>query len=306
MAVSYAIVTAAYNEAKIIENTLRSVAAQTIQPEAWVVVSDGSTDETDGIVRRHAARLPCMQVIRIDRDPGRTFVSKVHAVRAGFARLAALRCDFVGNLDADLSFASTYFEQLLGKFAADPRLGVGGGWIHEHGPAGFKGRASTTRACGCHAVQLMRRDCYEAVGGYVPLPYGGEDTCAVVKARMVGWNAESFPDLCVQHHRRTASAGGVLRNRFRVGMMDHSLGYHPAYELMKGARRLAERPVRSWQCRQPGGFRDRHASPPPEAGVGRVRGLYPTRTDETPLVNVQALHQRPCCGLTAPLAGDAK
>ena len=76
----------------------------------------------------------------------------------------------------------------------------------------------------------------------MPLPYGGEDTWAVVTARMEGWAAECFPDLPVRHHRRTASAGGLLRNRFRAGLMDHSLGYHPAYELLKCGRRLSERP----------------------------------------------------------------
>lgn len=241
-ATSYAIVTAAYNEAAIIEHTLRSMEAQTVRPELWVLVSDGSTDGTDEIARRYAARMPFLQVMRIDRDPGRTFVSKVHAVRAGFARLAQVPCAFVGNLDADLSFGPDYFAQLLQKFAADPLLGVGGGWIHERGTDGFEPRRYNSREWVPHAVQLLRRGCYEAIGDYVPLPYGGEDTCAVIQARMAGWRAESFTDLAVLHHRRTSSAGGVLRNRFRTGMMDHSLGYHPAYELVKCARRLVERP----------------------------------------------------------------
>ena len=238
----YAIVTAAYNEAALIEHTLRSVAAQTVLPRAWIIVSDGSTDRTDEVAKGYEARLPFLQVIRIDRDPGRTFVSKVHAVRAGFARLAGVDYDYVGNLDADLSFGPTYFERLLEKFAADPALGVAGGWIHEQTNGAFAPRPYNSRASVPHAVQLMRRSCYQAVGDYVALPYGGEDTCAVIKARMAGWKAEAFADLPVQHHRRTSSAGGVLRNRFRTGMMDHSLGYHPAYELMKCARRVVERP----------------------------------------------------------------
>jgi hypothetical protein len=64
----------------------------------------------------------------------------------------------------------------------------------------------------------------------------------VVSARMRGWKAESCPDLPVRHHRRTSSAGGLVRNSFRAGLMDHSLGYHPAYELMKRLRRAPERP----------------------------------------------------------------
>ena len=239
---SYVLVTAAYNEAALIENTLRSVAAQTIPPKAWVIVSDGSTDRTEEIARSYAARLSFLQVIRLDRDPGRSFVSKVYAVREGLTRLLDVPSEFVGNLDADLSFEATYFEQLLNKFEADPKLGVGGGWLLEDLNGSYRPRRFNSRAWVPHAVQLLRRPCYEAVGDYVPLPYGGEDTWAVVSARMRGWKAESFPDLPVRHHRRTATAGGLIRNRFRMGLMDHSLGYHPGYELVKCARRVAERP----------------------------------------------------------------
>ena len=147
-------------------------------------------------------------------------MSKVFAVREGLKRLAGLPFDFVGNLDADVTFAPTYFEQLLEKFRRDPVLGIGGGWILEETEGAFQERAFNSREWVPHAVQLLRRRCYEAVGDYVPLPYGGEDTWAVVNARMRGWKAESFPDLPVQHHRRTASAGGLLRNRFRTGLLD--------------------------------------------------------------------------------------
>jgi glycosyltransferase involved in cell wall biosynthesis len=239
---AYVLVTAAYNEAALIERTLRSVAAQTILPKAWIIVSDGSTDRTEEIARTYAARLPFIQVIRIDRDPGRSFVSKVYAVQEGFRRVRGLPFEFVGNLDADLSFDATYFEGLLNKFQGDPTLGVGGGWILEELGGVYQPRPLNSREWVPHAVQLLRRSCYEAVGDYVPMPYGGEDASAVVNARMRGWKAESFHDLPVQHHRRTASAGGLLRNRFRAGLMDYSLGYHPAYELMKCARRVPERP----------------------------------------------------------------
>jgi glycosyltransferase involved in cell wall biosynthesis len=239
---TYALVTAAYNEAALIERTLRSVAAQTVPPMAWIIVSDGSTDQTEEIAGTYAARLPFIRVIRIDRDPGRSFVSKVYAVQKGFQQIAGLPCEFVGNLDADLSFGPTYFEELLNKFRLDPELGVGGGWICEELDGIYQPRRFNSRQWVPHAVQLLRRPCYEAVGDYVPLPYGGEDTCAVVRARMHGWKAESFADLPVRHHRRTATVGGVFRNRFRTGLLDHSLGYHPAYELLKWGRRVSEQP----------------------------------------------------------------
>ena len=41
---TYVLMTAAYNEEALIEATIRSVLAQTLRPQSWVIVSDNSTD----------------------------------------------------------------------------------------------------------------------------------------------------------------------------------------------------------------------------------------------------------------------
>jgi hypothetical protein len=94
-----------------------------------------------------------------------------------------------------------------------------------------------------HAAQMVRRECYETIGGYVGLKYGGEDWCAEVKARMRGWKVTSFSDLKVMHHRPTGAADRVFRHCFRQGKMDFSVGSHPIFELVKCARRVFERPI---------------------------------------------------------------
>jgi len=238
----YVLVTAARNEASLIEGTVCSVISQTIRPVQWVIVSDGSTDQTDEIVQRYASAYDFIELLRIERPAGRDFASKAYAVRAGFERVAGTPCEYIGNLDADVTLYPEYFEHLLARFGADSRLGIGGGWILEADHGVFRERPHNSTRWVPHAVQLLRRACYEEIGDYLPLPYGGEDTCAVVRARMKGWKAVSFADLPVRHHRHTASAGGVLRNRFRVGLLDHSLGYHPVYEILKCARRALEYP----------------------------------------------------------------
>src|SRR5664279_3741545 len=44
---AYVLVTAARNEEAYIENTIKSIISQTVKPEKWVIVSDGSTDRTN-------------------------------------------------------------------------------------------------------------------------------------------------------------------------------------------------------------------------------------------------------------------
>ena len=49
----YVLLTAARNEAAYIEGTILSVVAQRRKPLKWVIISDGSTDKTDQIIRNY-------------------------------------------------------------------------------------------------------------------------------------------------------------------------------------------------------------------------------------------------------------
>lgn len=240
---TYALITAVRNEAAHIERTIQAVLSQSVAPVRWAIASDGSSDGTDEIVASYSQRHPFIVLVRVDGDADRNFGSKVRALHAAEAALAGCDYDCIANLDGDITFAPAYFSTLLDRFRRDPRLGIAGGWIHEDDGQGFVPRRQNLQAMVPHAVQCVRRGCYEAIGGYAPLRYGGEDTCAVVEAQMRGWRVEAFDDLAVQHHRRTASAGSVLRNRFRQGRADHALGYAPWFEVLKCARRLMDPPV---------------------------------------------------------------
>lgn len=241
---AYVLVTAAYNEAELIEDTIRSVIAQQCLPAKWVIVSDASTDETDAIVARYAAEHRFIQLHRISEDHPRDFTAQAYAINAGIAQLAGSDFEFIGNLDADITVAPSYFRQLLRKFHDDPRLGLAGGTVCEKCADGvFRGRPDNSVTSVAHAVQLFRRACFQAVGGgYIPLPYGASDTYAEVTARMKGWRVNSFPDLEVLHHRATGSAGGMVRGCFRQGRMDFSLGTLPLFEIFKVLRRANVKP----------------------------------------------------------------
>jgi len=240
---TYVLVTAAYNETAYIEKTLSSVVSQTILPAKWIIVSDGSTDGTDEIVHQYAGRYSFIELLRISESHPRNFAAQVHAINRGINRLSSFDYELIGNVDADLSFEHTYFEQLLDRFLADPSLGLGGGFICEKQNGEFRSRFANSTASVAHAVQLFRRRCFEDTGGYIPLRYGGSDCHAEVSARMKGWRVCSFPELPVYHHRASASAGGLLRGWFRQGQMDFSMGNHPGFELAKLARRLGARPA---------------------------------------------------------------
>ncbi len=73
---TYVLITPARNEAQYIELTLRSMVAQKYLPLKWVIVSDGSTDGTDDIVRRYAADNPWIELLRMPERAERHFAGR--------------------------------------------------------------------------------------------------------------------------------------------------------------------------------------------------------------------------------------
>jgi biofilm PGA synthesis N-glycosyltransferase PgaC len=116
---NYVLITPARNEAQFIELTIQSVVKQAVPPIKWVIVSDGSTDGTDGIVRKYANDHPWIELIRMPDRRERHFAGKVHAFNAGYARVQDLDYEVLGSLDADVSFDQEYFSFLLRKLAED-------------------------------------------------------------------------------------------------------------------------------------------------------------------------------------------
>jgi biofilm PGA synthesis N-glycosyltransferase PgaC len=239
---TYILITPAYNEAEYIELTLQSMVAQTFRPLKWIIVSDGSTDGTDDIVRKYIVENPWIELLRMPERAERHFAGKVHAFNAGYARAKELNPQVIGNLDADVSFEPEHFQFLLSKFAEDPELGVGGAPFRE-GSKQYDYRFSNIENVwgGC---QLFRRECFEAIGGYTPVKGGGIDHIAVLSARMKGWKTRTFTEKVCIHHRVMGTAQqGALKARFKMGAKDYSLGNHPVWELSRMFYQMTKPPL---------------------------------------------------------------
>ena len=242
MALSYVLITPARNEADHIAKTLESVVAQTVLPLRWVIVSDGSTDGTDAIVESFQIGQPWIHLIKLPPRTERNFAAKVNAFRAGQERVQDLAYDVIGNVDGDVSFPPDYFEFLLAKMEAAPRLGVAGTHYVEGEFHSFKDSYINVNHVNGQ-IQLFRRACFEQIGGYQPIKGGGIDWVAVTSARMKGWQTFSFSERVFHHHRVMGTAGGtVLQARFHYGTKDYFLGGHPLWQLARSTFQLAKPP----------------------------------------------------------------
>jgi len=240
-ALTYALVTPARNEEQFIERTLQSMVRQTKLPIRWVIVSDGSTDATDDIVRGYARRYRWIDLLRVESGDGRDFARKVQAFNAGYAQLRDLPYDIIGNLDADLSFGEELFAALLERFAQIPDLGVAGAAFLQEGALYDFRFSSINHVSG--SCQLFRRACFEAIGGYVPIAHGGVDWIAVTSARMKGWKTRTFVEHPSVHHRDLGSVGRrPWEIWFRRGQQDYALGSHPLWQVARSVYQSASRP----------------------------------------------------------------
>jgi len=238
----YVLVTPARNEQESIGRTIEAVIGQTIKPLRWVIVSDGSVDQTAETVQEFAESHDFIDLVVIPPRAKGDFGSKVRAFHAGLDRLTHLDYEFVGNLDADVTFNADYYESMLGHFERTPRLGVAAGAILERVGNQYVPQCGASNSA-AGSVQLFRRRCYESFGGYVPIKGGGIDAAAEIMARMHGWEVRTFPETPVYHHRRMSTGGRtILNTRFRSGVTNYTLGYHPLFQLATCAKRVTDRP----------------------------------------------------------------
>ncbi len=238
----FVLLTAAYNEEAYIEKTIQSVLSQTRRPRKWVIVSDNSHDCTDQIVQNYVKRHDFINLLRVKREEGHDFGAKVAALRKGEELLRGVEYDFIGNLDADITLDPNYFDELILHFQENSELGLASGFVHEDYGTGFRSRWFNSVHNVPHAAQLVRRECYEQIGGYAALKYGGEDWYAQTCAKMNGWQVESISNLKIFHHRHTGAGAHPLRNAFRLGRLDYSFGSDPLFELVKCIRKFKDKP----------------------------------------------------------------
>jgi biofilm PGA synthesis N-glycosyltransferase PgaC len=240
----YVLITPARNEGRFIAKTLDSVVAQTLLPERWVIVDDGSTDRTAEIVESYAKRHSWIELIQRPQRQDRSFAGKVHAFNAGLERVRSLEFEVIGNLDADVSFELDYLEFLTQRLSEDPTLGVAGTPFTEDGDYdttkdSFEGENHVAGGC-----QLFRRECFLEVGGYVPNRGGGVDWIAVTTARMKGWKTRSFPEKRFHHYRTLGTAGrSSVAASFSYGEKDYYLGGSPVWELFRVIYRMTKQPI---------------------------------------------------------------
>lgn len=237
----YVIISPVRNEASHLPATIASVAAQTILPQQWVIIDDGSTDGSVQILEAAAATYSWIKIVRRkDRGMRKPGTGVIEAFYEGYPMIR-VEWDYLVKLDGDVSFETAYFEKCFVEFEKNPKLGIGGGTVCrlENGQATPESKVDPAfHVRG--ATKIYKRECWNAIGELIRAP--GWDTLDELKANMLGWTTLTFPHLQIIHHKFAGSADGSWRNWVKNGLANYIVGYHPLFMVLKSGRRLLHRP----------------------------------------------------------------
>lgn len=240
----YLVITPCRDEAEHLPTAISTMVRQTVRPAKWVVVDDGSTDDTPRILEEAVARHPFIEVVR-RKDRGRRSVGPgvIEAFYAGLQEVNLDEYEYVCKLDADVELPARYFEAVIQRMKADPCLGNFSGKVYLREPDGTMTleRMGDENAIG--AAKFYRVVCFKAIGGFVrQVSWDGIDGHM---CRMKGWIAASRDEaeLRIIHRRRMGSSEqGIWNGRARWGRGKYFMGSALYYITAVAVYRMFERP----------------------------------------------------------------
>jgi glycosyltransferase involved in cell wall biosynthesis len=242
----YCLITPCRDEAKYARRTLDSVTRQTITPALWIIVDDGSKDETPAILAEYAAKFPFIKIVRReDRGFRKLGGGVIDAFYHGYDQIDPASFDYVCKLDLDLDLPTGYFEGLMKRMESNPRIGTASGkpyFIDEKSGQTVSEKCGDENSVGM--VKFYRTSCFQQIGGFVrELMWDGID-CH--RCRLLGWIAVSWDDAELNFiHLRPmgTSHKNWWTGRVRHGVGQYFMGTGPAYMLASAVYRLGHPPV---------------------------------------------------------------
>lgn len=243
MARSYVIISPCRDESKFMRRTLDSVVNQTIKPAKWLIVDDGSTDNSAEILAEYSAQYNFIEVVTLEnRGYRKVGPGVVDAFYEGYKLLGSQHYDFLCKLDLDLDLPPRYFEILINKMDQNPRIATCSGKPYNE----IDGRLVSEQRGDEMSVgmtKFYRRAAFEQIGGFVREVMWDAIDCH--RCRQLGWIACSWdePDLRFIHLRIMGSSqDNVYVGRMRHGFGQYFMGTGIVYMFVTSVYRMLHRP----------------------------------------------------------------
>lgn len=232
---TYILITPVKNEDKNLQNLIESISKQTIKPVLWIIMDDGSIDNTPEIIKEAREKYGWIQCIRLNEGSRDLGLHLAAVIKKGFdfaftyCRNNKINFEYLGNVDGDIILEESYIKNLIKKFEEKPKLGIASGseyvlngnqavHINLNVPSG--------------GAMLVRRKCFEDCGGF-PLSYSWDSTLNI-KAKLRGWELGRFDDSKAFAARFGRSTEGFLKGYEEGGKHHYYLNFNFFHVILKG------------------------------------------------------------------------
>jgi biofilm PGA synthesis N-glycosyltransferase PgaC len=239
----YVLISPCRNEQDYMVTTLESIVAQTHKPSLWVIVDDGSTDNTANILREYQQKYSFINILTLE-DRGSRMVGPgvVNAFNSGFKLIDHEAYSYIGKLDLDLDVPPKYFETLIGRMKQDPRLGNCSGkpYFYKKDRL-FSERRGDELSVGM--IKFLRMSCFLQIEGFISQVMWDAIDCH--KARYLGWKVRSWdiePLRFIHLRQMGSSQSGILTGKMRHGFGQYFMGTGLFYMAASSIFRSIEKP----------------------------------------------------------------
>ncbi len=238
----FAIITPARNEEAYLTTTIKCMLKQTVLPAEWIIVDDGSLDNSGKIIKGFMQNHDFIKYVLLkDRGYRKPGQGVIEAFYEGYKEITIHDYDIISKFDGDLEFPPNTIETIINAFEQNPLLGITGGTRYErktsYGP--FK-RVLVPKGFVGGPFKFYRKKCFEDIGGLIKR--AGWDGVDTIKANMMGWKTGEIESLKIIHLKPTGSAKGegLVRACMKYGDVSYYMGGYFWYFILRVVGRSFE------------------------------------------------------------------
>lgn len=237
--VKHVIVTPCRDHVEIFQ-LIDTMIGQTVPPAEWIILLHNLEDYDFEQISIRTKSFRWIRLVRVNDDSVRKRGAQIaRLVNAGISEIKQ-KWTYLSKIDADMVLELDYFENILGKFFQNQKLGIASGSCY----LSIKNRRQIEKVSDGHTrggLKTYRRRCYDDIGGIREVD--GWDGVDNIAAQMNGWETSNFTDILALHTRRTGSHAGLLNGCFESGKFAYALRYSLLFMVARSLHRMFRKPV---------------------------------------------------------------
>ena len=241
----YILITPVNNEEKTLSIVIESVIKQTKKPALWLIIDDGSTDNSPKIIKNFMSQHDWIKTIHLPPKPRDIVFHVSYVYKSGFDSIIKycednnIEYNFIASLDADTVLEPEYFEKIVNEFETNEKLGIASGGLY-HEIDGELKLSTRVENFPSGTGRVWSKKCFFDTGGFSLEP--SADSISNIKATLRGWDIQRFNEIKMVEKRLTSSAEGLWNGYKHNGYMAYYLNKNPLLILLGAFQYTLRRP----------------------------------------------------------------